>query len=75
MLRYDPSDQDREAVKDFGDPEQTFCVDTGIIPYMIRDCHPSFFAKSKIIRHIFAEFDKNRTDFPAAYALDIRTGT
>lgn len=75
MLRYNPSDQDRGAVKDFGDPEQTFCVDIGIIPYMIRDYYPSFFAKSKIIRHIFAEFDKNGTDFPAAYALDIRTGT
>ncbi len=42
---------------------------------MIRDYYPSFFAKPKIIRRFFAEFDKNRTDFPAAYALDIRTGT
>lgn len=42
---------------------------------MIRDYYPSFFAKAKIIRRFFAKFDKNRTDFPAAYALDIRTGT
>lgn len=42
---------------------------------MIRDYYPSFFAKPKIIRRFFAEFDKNGTDFPAAYALDIRTGT